>query len=62
MHTRDYKQHGGAWQTGRAEVHNAVRAHNDVLGGGIVAVPATVVVMVKAGMDATSPVGGVGAT
>jgi len=37
MHTRDYKQHGAPGS--RAELHNAVRAHNNVLGGGIVAVP-----------------------
>jgi len=40
MHTRDYKQHGAPGC--RAELHNAVRIHNNVLGGGIVAVPATV--------------------
>lgn len=39
MHTRDYKQHGAP--DSRAELHNAVCAHNNVLGGGIVAVPAT---------------------
>jgi len=41
MHTRDYKQHGAPGS--RVELHNAVHAHNNVLGGGIVAVPAMVV-------------------
>jgi len=39
MHTRDYKQRGAP--DSRVERHNAVCAHNNVLGGGIVAVPAT---------------------
>lgn len=39
MHTRDYKQHGAPGS--RAKLNNAVRTHNNVLGGGIVAVPAT---------------------
>jgi len=52
MHTRDYKQHGAPGS--RAGFHNAVRTHNNMLGGGIVAVPATVVELEETVMVAWS--------
>lgn len=52
MHTRDYKQHGAPGS--RAGLHNAVRKHNNMLGGGIVAVSATVVELEETFMVAWS--------
>lgn len=56
MHTRDYKQHGAP--DSRAKLHNAVRAHNSVLGGGIVAESATGVGLVERDSGMVGGVGG----